>query len=119
MLAVAPALLLLFQPLVSPSKKHHGYDVTLPVRSPSKLAPLTVTKKVNNNERGKSGNIRNRKIFFSASFNVNFNSWSVNLTGGSEQQISKKTLRFELRRIPTNNPKNILLVAFSNTDKES
>ena len=27
-LAVAPALLLLFQPLVSPSKKHHGYDVT-------------------------------------------------------------------------------------------
>ena len=44
--------------------------------------------------------------------------WSVNLTKGSEQQISKKILCFEQRRIPTNIPINISLVAFSNRDKE-
>ena len=93
-------------------------DVTLPVRNPSKLAPLTITTKVNNTDKGKPGHIHNGKIFFSSSFNGHFNSWSVNLTGGSEQQISKKTLCFEQRRIATNIPKNISLVAFSNTDKE-
>ena len=52
------------------------------------------------------------------SFTGHFNSLPLNLNGRSEQQIFKKTLCFDQRRIPTNSPKNTSLVYFSNTNIE-